>query len=105
MLNQKLNTLLFLLTFCFAPFAAACERASIVNIEDDQAIRANDGNVTIKIEGTFPYLVVLNGIIIDGATHNGIHVLENLDRGTHTIAVSSCGVQEEITFHVLRVHR
>lgn len=81
--------------------------STFVNVEDDQAIRANGGSVEIKVESTKPYLLRLSDevFVVDPKEQVTSHTFENVDRGTHKLELVSDGVKQSITIHVLRVHR
>lgn len=90
---------------------------SITNIQDGEAVRANDGNVTVKLAAK-PGLKAAAGhrfmVLLDGEERQRSNTptveLTDLDRGQHTLEamiVDANGRQlirsEEITFYVKRV--
>lgn len=88
---------------------------AIVSPADDEAIRENAGNITIVTEPT-PHLKVGHRmrLIMDGQQvqegRQAQFKLENVDRGTHTIATEILDEQGRVlirsapsTFHMLRV--
>lgn len=93
------------------------ESVAMVSPTDDQAIRANDGNITLNASIT-PELHTLHSVrfFVDGSpvgTGKSLTFpLTNMDRGTHTAKVavvddSGTIVSESssVSFHVLRVFR
>lgn len=101
---QKLKTLLLIGLMIPATSGWA---ASLVNIENDQAIRANGGSVTIEVESSKPYLLRLNTdvVVVDPKEQVTSHTFSNVDRGTHKVELVSEGNKQTITVHVLRVHQ
>jgi len=96
--------------------ATAYSAVTIMNIQDDQGIRANGGVFSIQLASQ-PPLNAASGdryvVLIDGATYQSSDTaefqLENLIRGTHTISVqiqdqkgSVLTSSNPITMHVLR---
>lgn len=94
--------------------AVAYSRFEIVSPRDDEAVRANDGNVTITL-GIEPALFAghVVRLVLDGdeaARGSGLQMtLNNLDRGTHTLAAEVIGRDGRVIvqtpalrFHVLR---
>ncbi|WP_455220950.1 DUF4124 domain-containing protein [Kaarinaea lacus] len=94
----------------------AYSAVTIMNIRDDEGIRANGGIFSIKLASQ-PPLDAASGdryvVMIDGAAHQSSDStefqLENLVRGTHTISVqvqnengSVLASSSPITMHVLR---
>ncbi len=89
----------------------------ITSPANDQAVRANDGNVSISAS-IQPELSPAHKIrlTVDGQTHSQgpdtFFTLTNMNRGTHTAIVSvidETGTplisSPRVTFHVLRAHR
>lgn len=94
----------------------AYSAVTIMNIQDDQGVRANGGVFSIQLASQ-PPLNSASGdryvVLIDGATYQSSDTaefqLENLIRGTHTISVqiqdqkgSVLASSSPITMHVLR---
>ena len=94
---------------------AAYTEFAIVSPTDDQAIRANNGNVSVSmslapsLHADHAIVVSVNGQKIGKGSSTSLQ-LQNLPRGTHTVqaAVVDNKGQEvirtgNVTFHVLRV--
>lgn len=90
---------------------------AIVEPKADEPIRANDGNITVALR-IEPELgvklghkirVYVDGHRLDPVFTSAQFVLENMDRGTHTLRAeivegeTSLIRSEAVTFHVLRV--
>jgi hypothetical protein len=89
----------------------------IVDPGNEEAIRANDGNMVIAVavspplRGDHRLVLTLDGQDVDaGATGRGVFSLSNVDRGSHTAVVkvvNSSGAtvttSAPVTFHMLRV--
>jgi hypothetical protein len=91
---------------------------TIVSPEQDQALRSNNGNVTvgIAIEPELKpkhYLVyMLDGAPFGERVKSTIQTFENLDRGTHSVQIALVDDAGEeisrtdmVTFHLLRQHK
>jgi len=87
----------------------------VVAPEDDQPLRSNDGQVPISIElrpglaKDHKIRIYLDGAAASGELDTTQITLQNVDRGTHTLAaavVDASGKEllrsSEVTFHLLR---
>lgn len=77
-----------------------------IGIADDEAIRANSGNLWFQVNAEVPYTLYHNDeVVIHRDPGVNSHAFSNLDRGTHTFEIVSANERKKITVHVLRVHR
>jgi hypothetical protein len=87
--------------------SAAANDVDFIFPQNDQAVRANNGNVTIELFINVPFKLKLDGGDVKLLNYDlGARFLtfKNLDRGTHTLEVITETGISTLTFHVLRVH-
>ena len=83
--------------------------SGFVNLVNDDAIRANNGDITVTVNVRGYQELLLDGEPVDlNLVSNGFnvsYVISNVDRGTHTLTLVTDSGEETITIHVLRVHK
>ncbi len=95
---------LVLLTLLLSPLSAAALEFS--NLKDKQAIRANNGDVTLEIKADEPFELHVDGVKVNNFKGEDTTItLMNMDRGAHTLILKSDQTATGILVHVLRVHR
>lgn len=103
---MKLSILFSLLLFTTSAFADI----SIVSPTEDEAVRANNGMVTVVVDTTEHVEYVVDGMIRTPEERLEKGAVLYLYRGTHELQVfiikdSKRVNSETVTFHVLRVHK
>lgn len=90
--------------------ATAFAAPTVVDLENDQAIRANNGVVEFTVRSDSPFAVFLDGKIValggSDTSETTLVTLTDVDRGTRVLRVQEDnpdGPYTELTVHVLRV--
>ena len=86
-------------------FSMSAFAATLTNIEDQTAIRANNGDVLVEVESDTPFTLYVDGEQGMEFQPDDTIILPNMDRGMHVIRLETDGESQEVTVFILRVHR
>lgn len=90
-------------------FSSTALASGFANLEDDQAIRANNGDVVVRVDTEGYHELLLDGepVELNVVSYGDYvaYIISNVDRGTHKLTLVTDDGEETITVHVLRVHR